>query len=272
MKDILDSCLFKQQKNRFLEIEESANSVLANYSGTLIIRNTIFALISNYARKKELGIEVLRYPVDDKELWAVTFVKKGTVFLVINSKLELCKQLFAAAHEFYHIICYVEDKDLDTITEGSLLDSKTVDENAASQEDLEANAFAGLLLMPVSHIDSQIKMYGIEPKRMTVDDVILLMDLFAIPYKAVVMRLFENGTISESKAKELIAVKSDEVADRIERTGKAIQWQQNSDEVEIYGSLLDNMAFNIENELLTDRREQEDKEYIEKIENLFHKK
>ena len=36
MKDILDSCLFKQQKNRFLEIEESANSVLANYSGTLM--------------------------------------------------------------------------------------------------------------------------------------------------------------------------------------------------------------------------------------------
>ena len=59
----------------------------------------------------------------------------------------MCKQIFATAHELYHH-CYAEDINTSTITSGSLLDSKTVDEVAATQEDVEANAFAGLLLMP----------------------------------------------------------------------------------------------------------------------------
>ena len=40
------------------------------------------------------------------------------------------------------------------------MESKTFDEAAASQEDLESNAFAGLLLMPDSGLVEQIKMFG----------------------------------------------------------------------------------------------------------------
>lgn len=65
----------------------------------------------------------------------------------MNSQLILCKQIFAVAHELYHIYCYVEDINQSTITGGSLLNSQIGDEAAVTQEDLEANAFAGLLLM-----------------------------------------------------------------------------------------------------------------------------
>ena len=89
----------------------------------------------------ELALEVLRYPFRDDELWAFTFVKKGTIFLCVNTELPMCKQIFATAHELYHIHCYAEDINTSTITSGSLLDSKTVDEEAATQEDLEAKCF-----------------------------------------------------------------------------------------------------------------------------------
>lgn len=74
-----------------------------------------------------MSLEILKYPFNDDELWAFTFVKRGTLFLCVNSELAMSKQIFAVAHQFYHIHCYAEDIDHETITGGSLLDSKTVD-------------------------------------------------------------------------------------------------------------------------------------------------
>jgi Zn-dependent peptidase ImmA (M78 family) len=150
------------------------------------------------------------------------------------------------------------------------LDSKTADEKAATQEDLEANAFAGLLLMPDASLAEQIRMYGISKKNITVDDVLVLMELFALPYKAVVLRLVESGEIKEEKAHELLKVDAGNIAMRIELTGRAWQWQQNSRLLR-YGSLLENLEYNSENELLTDSRENFDRAYLKKITKGFQK-
>jgi Zn-dependent peptidase ImmA (M78 family) len=271
MGDVLEESLFSKQPRQFDKVNSQAKSFAANYCGTTIIRDSIFGIEGNYARKRDLTLEVLRYPIRDDELWAFTFVKKGTIFLCVNAALAMCKQIFAVAHELYHIHCYAEDIDPDTIETGSLLDSKTADATAVSQEDLEANAFAGLLLMPDSILDEQIKIYGINGDKMSVDDVLVLMELFALPYKAIVLRLVENNNITYNKAKELLAVDSMFVSDRIMRTGKARGWQQNSEELTFFGSLLDNMEYNKENDLLTDSRERADAEYLEKIRKGFLK-
>jgi Zn-dependent peptidase ImmA (M78 family) len=151
-----------------------------------------------------------------------------------------------------------------------LLDSKTADEKAATQEDLEANAFAGLLLMPDASLAEQIRVFGISKENITLDDVLVLMELFALPYKAVVLRLIESGEIKEEKAQELLKVDASNVAMRIELTGRAQHWQQNS-RLLCYGSLLENLEYNSENELLTDSRENSDKAYLEKIKKGFQK-
>ena len=80
------------------------------------------------------------------------------------------------------------------------------------------------------------------------------MDLFALPYKAVVLRLVESGVITEEEGQKSLSRKSESIAIRIELTGKAEQWQQNSGSLLRYGSLLDNLAFNSEHELLVDSR------------------
>ncbi len=269
MGDIFEESLFSKQPKQFDRVNAQAKSFGVNYCGTTIIRDSIFGVAANYARKRELSLEILRYPFQDEELWAFTFVKKGTLFLCVNSELAICKQIFAVAHELYHIHCYAEDIDSDTIVSGSLLDSKTVDAMAVSQEDLEANAFAGLLLMPDSMLDEQIKLYGIVEEKISVDDVLTLMELFALPYKASVLRLAENHNITSAKTQELLKVDAAFVAERMRRTGKALRWQQNSRELLYFGSLFDNMDFNIENELLTDSREKSDREYLDKIRKGF---
>lgn len=269
MGDILNESLFSKQPKQFDKINALAKSFAANYCGSTIIRDSIFGIVSNFARKRELQVEVFRYPFNDEELWAFTFVKKGTLFLSVNSELALCKQIFAVAHELYHIHCYAEDIDPDTIAGGSLLDSKTADDMAGTQEDLEANAFAGLLLMSDSILDEQFKLYDISGETITVEDVLTLMELFALPYKAVVLRLAENHNITVAKAKKLIGIDASFVHERMKLTGKALGWQQNSKDLDYFGSLLDNMEYNSENELLTDIREESDKRYLEKIRKGF---
>ena len=180
MGNVFEESLFSKQPKQFEKIDSLAKAFAANYCGSSIIRDSIFGMVSNYARKRELSLEILRYPFKDDELWAFTFVKKDTLFLCVNSEHAICKQIFAVAHELYHIHCYAEDIDPDTIACGSLLDSKTVDDLAVSKENLEANAFAGLLLMPDNMLDEQLKLYGIVGEKISVDDVLTLMDLFAL--------------------------------------------------------------------------------------------
>ena len=271
MGDIIDESLYKKQNMQFERTNEAAKAFAANYCGNTIIRDSIFGIASNYARKRELSLEILRYPFKDDELWAFTFIKKGTIFLCVNSDLPVCKQIFAMAHELYHIHCYAEDINTNTITGGSLLDSRTADEEATSQEDLEANAFAGLLLMPDASVIELFKMFGLSEEKLDVDGVIILMDIFALPYKAVILRLGESGIIEEKKARELLKADSKYITDRIKLTGKAERWQKDSNDLIYYGSLLENLKFNSEHDLLVNTREKSDRAYLEKISREFRK-
>ena len=264
MEGILTCNLFSKQNRQFEKIKQYSRAFAVNYCGNVIIRDAVFGVISNYARKKELPLEILRFPFNDDELWAFTFVKHGTVFLAVNSSLPLCKQFFAAAHEMYHIYCFAEDTNTGVIDGGSVLDSRTADDIAVTQEDFEANAFAGLLLMPDNLLYEQIDVYGISGGVMDIDDVLLLMDLFAIPYKTVIIRLMETGIISREKAGTLIEVDYDRIRKRMSLSGKAEQWQKGSDLI-YFGSLEDNLDYNIREGLLTEEREESDRKTVDEL-------
>jgi len=68
------------------------------------------------------------------------------------------------------------DTDQNTIRNGSLLKGEMVDAAVGDPEELEANAFAGLMLMPSNKIKDQIEMLGIDESRVILDDVLALMD------------------------------------------------------------------------------------------------
>ena len=262
MSSVLRDSLYVVQNETFNKVAKIAKNFYEKYCGDIIIRDSIFTIIPNYARKCEQPIELFRYPFKDNELWAFTFAKKDTVFLCVNSELPLCKQIFAAAHELYHIWLYREDNTPNAITDGSLLDSKIANDDMSSQEDREANAFAGLLLMPDNIIKKQIDLYDIGINHFTLDDIVMLMDIFALPYKATVLRLLESGYIDETAAEALFTHATD-ITERIEITGKAKQWQQSRKDDIYLGKLLDNFDYNCKHDLLTDSRKEADKKYLD---------
>ena len=55
------------------------------------------------------------------------------------------------------------------------------------------------------------------------------------------------------------------ISQRIEFTGKAKQWQINSAKIFYFGSLLDNLEFNSNNEFITNSREEADRKYLKEI-------
>ena len=103
MNTVLEDSLFVSQNRKFDEIQSIVRQFLAEYVGNSIIKDNIFAVMQNYARKKEIALELLRYPIHDDELWALTFLKQDTIFVCVNTALPLCKQFFAAAHELYRL-------------------------------------------------------------------------------------------------------------------------------------------------------------------------
>ena len=76
MNNVLKDSLFVSQNKKFDEIQS-------------IIKDNIFAVIQNYARKKEIALELLRFPIHDDELWALTFLKQDTIFVCVNTALPL---------------------------------------------------------------------------------------------------------------------------------------------------------------------------------------
>ncbi|MBN2919452.1 MAG: ImmA/IrrE family metallo-endopeptidase [Lactobacillus sp.] len=269
MNNVLEDSLFVCQNKKFDEIQSIVRQFLAEYVGNSIVKDNIFAVIQNYARKKEISLELLRFPIYDDELWALTFLKQNTIFVCVNTTLPLCKQFFAAAHELYHIYCYVENADQSYIKNGSMLDSATGDETGRTQEDLEANAFAGLLLMPNQIIHEQIVLYGLDKKLSEVDSILMLMDMFAMPFKAVVLRLFESETISHKQAEKLLEINSDQVMKRVMLTGKAKRWQFNGNGTESFGTLFEKVEYNEQHEYLTESRKNDDVTYLAQLKKEY---
>lgn len=172
---------------------------------------------------------------------ACTFIRQGRIFVMINSAIPLAKQIFAAAHELYHIYCYFEEKDFALVQSGSILEAEVIDDEAKELEDMEANAFAALLLAPKDQLEEQSVVYDLSYQNVSVQVVLKIMDIFAIPYKAAVLRIFEEEKIDIKTAKNLLQTSNEEIYKQIEVTGRAGRWQEVPRNMFRFGSLSENM-------------------------------
>jgi Zn-dependent peptidase ImmA (M78 family) len=112
-----------------------------------------------------------------------------------------------------------------------------MDDSAKEIEDMEANAFAALLLAPKERLEEQTDVYNLSYKNTSVQVVLRIMDIFAIPYKAAVLRLFEEDKIDIKMARKLLLVDEAEINKQIEITGKAARWQVITKNIIRFGSL-----------------------------------
>lgn len=260
----LENSLYLVDRAKYDQIRQRANAFNSNYTGSNIIQDDIFHIIENYVLQHGMQLEFFRYPLGDADFCACTFIRSGRVFVVINSAMTLSKQIFAAAHEFYHLYNYFEEYDPTYQQHGSILDSATIGEETTKLEDMEANAFAGLILAPTRSIQEQMGIYQIHRESITPKDILMLMEIYAIPYKAMVLRLFEDEIINEEKARDLFLIPEKEILSQSTLTGRAKRWQRIDKDIS-FGSLKENMERVSKVDAVDEEQIKQDSARIQKI-------
>ena len=168
------------------------------------------------------------------------------------SGVDVCILQLEGLVEFYNaIVCQI-------LSTYCLL-SEVIDENFL--------AIYGILVFTVIIIgldrsaDSTILLNDVKGN-VSVDDILSLMDFFGMPFKAVVLRLYESQNITKQTAYGLLSVSAEEIRHRISLTGKAKRWMLDGHGQESFGTLEVKMDFNCQNELLTESRRDDDLTYL----------
>lgn len=183
------------------ELRQQARSKLTEH-GKLNDRigDQIFALLSLYAR-------VLYYPLEQDGPWGFVLLKDDRPFVAINTAIPVDKQIFAAAHELYHIWF---DQTADYIPSTVLSE---IDEHGAPLDPAErkANRFAAEFLVEEGLLKQEMHTYDIMPGRVMLKDVLVLANLFSVPYETMVKRLCETNAITEKEQAGFLAQTPDMV-------------------------------------------------------------
>ena len=139
--------------------------------------------------------KVLYYPLEDQRVWGFFETIKGKSFVCINTSLQYDKQVFAAAHELYHLWFG---------SAGEVITSKdTVEPDTDEEIELHANRFAAEFLVDEDLLFQEMRILEINKGNLNAKEVVRLANHFVVPYHSMVKRLFESGTCSQELAEEL---------------------------------------------------------------------
>lgn len=185
-----------------IEIEEVKNQAWEKLGicrkSNDIIGTQIFSILGIYAR-------VIYYPFGDDAPWGFTRISGSRndsrlkkPFVAINTSIPVPCQVFAAAHELYHI-WYEQNPDV--------LPADLLDENEKKTSEKKANRFAAEFLVNESLLRQEIETYKL--KKHTIKTILQLADLFVVPFQAMVKRLHETGFIRDEERESYLA-ESDE--------------------------------------------------------------
>ncbi len=231
------------------DLEEKAYGKLANIGkSSQIVRDEVFKIIADNSN-------FLQYPIADDELCGFVCSKDKRLFSYINSYLPYEKQIFAAAHELYHIWF---DNEI-SIT-GEILKSKNLDlfEITGNQDkEALANRFAAMFLVPKDVLRNQLNHMGLNENNLELKHLVKLMEIFHVPYKTIVRRLYEVEFIQREKCIELL-----QIPDRDEKSGVRLvqkRWQigaqqQRRTKIIKFDGLVDDALYAFEQEMINEEK------------------
>ena len=156
-----------------------------------------------------LNARVIYFPLGKDSVWGFTRIK-GSMgdgqnhkpFVVINSSIPIDCQVFAAAHELYHI--WKDDKV-------NLVPADVIDEITNDRNELKANRFAAEFLVEEELLLKELRIYGITSENVSFKDILILSELFCVPYRTMVKRLFEIGFITKTDRNRFLNKNEQEV-------------------------------------------------------------
>lgn len=135
--------------------------------------------------------KVLYYPLEDDQVWGFCEQIQGKSFVCINTSLPYDKQVFAAAHELYHL-WYGSSENV--------MWSEEMEEHACKNvTELLANRFAAEFLVNEELLLQEMRVYDIDKTCLEVKDIVRLANLFVVPYHTMVRRLYEINVLDKKK-------------------------------------------------------------------------
>lgn len=157
---------------------------------------------------KKMGYLVLEIPFADKEIGALCYKGDALGYIVLNTSLPKVNLIFALCHELYHV--FYQKSSFRTKVEFA---NSHYYEN---EEELAANLFAGMLLMPESGFRNMFSKFKEESAGEEKDTLIRLMNYYQVPYMAVLIRGLELGLLDGGKDLEkIVNVTQDSVRARL---------------------------------------------------------
>lgn len=160
----------------------------------------IFSYVENI-----FGSYILLYPLKTRKVAGFTRKQGDIIQIFINTSFTLSFQVFAVAHELYHLIDFKE-KSIDKFIICNNKDvSESIDDRGSNIEEIKANYFAAAFLMPKVAIENRFKNLK-SNKYLEVDIVLEIIKLqyeYEIPYKTILKRLKELRIISNEEFHKL---------------------------------------------------------------------
>ena len=201
-----------------------------------VIGSQIFNILESNSR-------VLYYPLEDGDVWGFSEKIKGQSFVCINTSIPYDKQVFAAAHELYHL--WFDDED-ELILSSAL--EEVPSRNGIAIAELKANRFAAEFLVEENLLRQEMTTYSISKDKIDIKDILKLSHLFLVPYKTMVKRLYEVRIISKSSFNKFIAIPEIEVEIWRKRLGITLPTRENKIGLD---NLVDNAMELYEKNLIT---------------------
>lgn len=177
LKRILD--LNKQIET---EIKPIADRDFFNFSEKNI------SIIQNINLKMEESFNIIKYPINNKELGGFVYKTDNNLFCFINSNQPRNFQNFVLIHEYYHL---THNESLEkNIIDAILLN----EEESIKSTERKANYYASLILL-----ESLRENYNkfVKDRKFTLEETLCyLIDLYKVPKKTLLIRLHELSCIS----------------------------------------------------------------------------
>ncbi|WP_214888986.1 ImmA/IrrE family metallo-endopeptidase [Exiguobacterium sp. s142] len=154
-----------------------------------------FRLKTHEAIKNELMkyAHVLLFPSEEQHYGGLVTYRNGTFYIHINTSQPRVYENFMWAHEYYHYM--YEQEEIKNSTTQTFFDDSVLNEN-----ERKANLFAGELLIN-GHVlkesyESIKELYPEDDYRL---NIIRLIPIFEVPYKSLVIKMTQDGLISETE-------------------------------------------------------------------------
>lgn len=165
-----------------------------------IIGTQIFSILGLYAR-------VIYYPLKKDAPWGFTRISGSRndaalekPFVAINTSIPIDCQVFAAAHELYHI-WYEQNPDI--------LPADLLNEEDKRTSEKKANRFAAEFLVDEMLLKQEIELYKI--RKITIKSILQLAEVFMVPYRTMAKRLREINVIGSDELKKYLAETEDSI-------------------------------------------------------------